>query len=165
MPSFGDVIVLEPVSLASLPPEHVITDEEFEKEIDLMMMDSGSMDVEPSSAHDLVRKIRCSRSDFGLVLDAVSAEATALFLAISWVKELNLSKVLFVCDCLQVVGFVNGVSSSVGRMCSDLLEDCRNFTASRNAYKVVYIIRYLTGLHVGIGSSVLKTLRFLFLLS
>lgn len=54
MPSFGDVIVLEPVSLASLPPEHVITDEEFEKEIDLTMMDSGSMDVESYSAHDLV---------------------------------------------------------------------------------------------------------------
>ncbi|KAI3881781.1 hypothetical protein MKX03_001021, partial [Papaver bracteatum] len=51
---FKDAIVLEPVPLAFLSPKPVIPDEEFEKEIDLMMMDYGSMDAEPSSSHDLV---------------------------------------------------------------------------------------------------------------
>lgn len=51
---FKDAIILEPMSLASHPPEPVVTDEEFDKEINLIMMDFGSMDAEPSSAHDLV---------------------------------------------------------------------------------------------------------------
>ncbi|KAI3867973.1 hypothetical protein MKX03_035189, partial [Papaver bracteatum] len=51
---FKDAIVLEHLLLASLPPEPVITDEEFKNKIDLMMMDSDSMDVGPSSDHDIV---------------------------------------------------------------------------------------------------------------
>lgn len=46
--------MLEPVPLATLPPEPVVTDEEFEKEIDLMMMDSDTMEADPSLVHDLV---------------------------------------------------------------------------------------------------------------
>lgn len=49
-----DGLVLEPVPLATLPPEPVVTDEEFEKEIDLMMMDSDTMEADPSLVHDLV---------------------------------------------------------------------------------------------------------------
>ncbi|KAI3862575.1 hypothetical protein MKX03_037679, partial [Papaver bracteatum] len=49
-----EAAILEPIPLTMLPPEPEITDEEFEKEINLMMMDSDSMDAEPSSAHDLV---------------------------------------------------------------------------------------------------------------
>lgn len=86
-------------------------------------------------------RIKLSCSDFGLVSDAVCAEVTALFLAISWVKELKLSKVLFVSDFLQVVDFVNEVISSVGWRCSDLLEDCRRFISSSNVYNVVYVNR------------------------
>lgn len=48
-----EVLVLEPMSLSMLPQEPVVTDEEFDKEIDLMMMDPSSMDAEPSSAHNL----------------------------------------------------------------------------------------------------------------
>lgn len=50
---FKDAIILEPVPLDTLPPEPIVTDEEFEKEIDLMMLDSSSMDAETSEAHDL----------------------------------------------------------------------------------------------------------------
>ncbi|XP_026390311.1 uncharacterized protein LOC113285751 isoform X2 [Papaver somniferum] len=49
---FKDAIILEPLPLASLPPEPVITDEEFEREVDLMMMDDDSMAEDPSTAHD-----------------------------------------------------------------------------------------------------------------
>ncbi|KAI3866679.1 hypothetical protein MKW92_039905, partial [Papaver armeniacum] len=51
---FKDSIVFEPLPLASLPPEPAITDEEFEKEIDLMMLDSNSMAADTSSSHDIV---------------------------------------------------------------------------------------------------------------
>ncbi|KAI3862068.1 hypothetical protein MKX03_001511, partial [Papaver bracteatum] len=51
---FRDTITLEPMPLSTLPPELVITNEEFEKEVDLMMMDHDSMTAEPSLAHDLV---------------------------------------------------------------------------------------------------------------
>ncbi|KAI3915769.1 hypothetical protein MKW92_023132, partial [Papaver armeniacum] len=53
---FKNELVLEPVPvpLASLPPEPVVMDEEFEKDIDLMMMDTVSMVAEPPVAHDHV---------------------------------------------------------------------------------------------------------------
>ncbi|KAI3894319.1 hypothetical protein MKX03_029321, partial [Papaver bracteatum] len=51
---FNDTIILEPLPLASLPPEPVITDEKFEREVDLMMMDYDSMAENPSAAHDMV---------------------------------------------------------------------------------------------------------------
>ncbi|KAI3862645.1 hypothetical protein MKW92_031240, partial [Papaver armeniacum] len=48
-------VVLEPTPIATLPPEPVVTDEDFDKEVNLMMVDTfDSMDAEPSSAHDLV---------------------------------------------------------------------------------------------------------------
>ncbi|XP_026452841.1 uncharacterized protein LOC113353462 [Papaver somniferum] len=54
---FSDRDVLEPTSIATLPPEPIVTDEEFQKEVNLMMMDTvDSMDAEPSLAHDLFRK-------------------------------------------------------------------------------------------------------------
>ncbi|KAI3846000.1 hypothetical protein MKX03_009528, partial [Papaver bracteatum] len=49
-----DNIILEPMPIASLPPEPVISNEEFDKEIDLMMLDSDPMAVETSHARDLV---------------------------------------------------------------------------------------------------------------
>ncbi|XP_026457627.1 uncharacterized protein LOC113358311 isoform X2 [Papaver somniferum] len=49
---FKDAILLDHMPLAFLPPEPVITDEEFEKEVDLMMMDDGSMAEDTSMAHD-----------------------------------------------------------------------------------------------------------------
>lgn len=73
--------------------------------------------------------------------DAVCAEATALIVAISWVRELNLSKVLFVSDCLQVVDFVNGDNCSAGWRCGDHIADCRRLMSSSSEYKLVYIRR------------------------
>ncbi|XP_026435978.1 uncharacterized protein LOC113333788 [Papaver somniferum] len=49
-----DNVILEPIPLASLTPEPVITDEEFEKEIDLMMLDSDPLAAETSHSHDLL---------------------------------------------------------------------------------------------------------------
>ncbi|XP_026398710.1 uncharacterized protein LOC113294531 [Papaver somniferum] len=47
-------VVLEPISLATFPPGFSLTDEDFEKEFNLMMVDSmDSMGAEPSSVHDL----------------------------------------------------------------------------------------------------------------
>lgn len=57
-----EALILEPMPLEMLPPEPEITDEDFEKEVDLMMMDSDSMDAEPSGAHDLVSLIIFSSS-------------------------------------------------------------------------------------------------------
>ncbi|XP_026410688.1 uncharacterized protein LOC113305915 [Papaver somniferum] len=90
---------------------------------------------------DVTGRIECSRSDFGLVQDAVSAEATALVLAISWVRELNLSKVLLVSDCLQVVDFLNGDCCSAGWRCGDLLAECRSFMSRSGVCRLVYIRR------------------------
>lgn len=50
---FLDNVILEPMPLAALPPEPVISNEEFEKEIDLMMLDSDLMAADTSPAHDL----------------------------------------------------------------------------------------------------------------
>ncbi|XP_026459111.1 uncharacterized protein LOC113359741 [Papaver somniferum] len=47
-------MILEPMPLSMLPSEPDITDEEFEKEVDLMMMDSYPMEAVPLDAHDLV---------------------------------------------------------------------------------------------------------------
>lgn len=49
---FKEPIMLEPMPLATLPPEQIITDEEFEREVDLMMMDGDSMAVDISMTHD-----------------------------------------------------------------------------------------------------------------
>lgn len=51
--------------------------------------------------------IKSLRADFGLISSDVGAETAALILAISWARDLNLSKVLLVSDCLQMVGYVN----------------------------------------------------------
>ncbi|KAI3923036.1 hypothetical protein MKW92_006967, partial [Papaver armeniacum] len=49
----GNEFVPEPTPLVSLPLEPVVTDDEFVKEINLMLVDSvDSMDVEPAPAHD-----------------------------------------------------------------------------------------------------------------
>lgn len=46
-------LLLEPVPLDTLPPEPFISNEEFDKEVNLMMNESvDTMDVEPSSVHD-----------------------------------------------------------------------------------------------------------------
>ncbi|XP_026445212.1 uncharacterized protein LOC113345752 [Papaver somniferum] len=50
-----DGIILEPMPLAFLPPEPVITDEDFEKEVDLMMLDQDTMTDAPDMAHDPVK--------------------------------------------------------------------------------------------------------------
>ncbi|KAI3872678.1 hypothetical protein MKX03_004253, partial [Papaver bracteatum] len=48
-------IILEPTPISTLPPKPLLTDEDFEREVSLMMVDTmDSMDAEPSSAHDLV---------------------------------------------------------------------------------------------------------------
>ncbi|XP_026416561.1 uncharacterized protein LOC113311998 [Papaver somniferum] len=44
---------------------------------------------------DCAGNVKISRADFGLISDAVGAEAAALLLAISWAEEMNLSKVVF----------------------------------------------------------------------
>ncbi|XP_026384902.1 uncharacterized protein LOC113280499 [Papaver somniferum] len=60
---FKDNLILEPMPISMLPLEPVVTEEEFEKEIDLMMLDSDSMALETSTAHDLVSSAKMSRSD------------------------------------------------------------------------------------------------------
>ncbi|XP_026451731.1 uncharacterized protein LOC113352073 [Papaver somniferum] len=57
---------------------------------------------------DNAGKIKGSRANFGLISDALGAEVSALLLAVNWVQEMNLSKALFVSDCLQLVDFVYG---------------------------------------------------------
>ncbi|XP_026399025.1 uncharacterized protein LOC113294866 [Papaver somniferum] len=90
---------------------------------------------------DYAGNVRSSRDDFGLVLDAVGAEAAALILAISWAEELNLSKVVFVSDCLQLVQFVNGVSRIIDWRSGDLLEQCRSLLSKFTSFKSVYVKR------------------------
>ncbi|XP_026444130.1 uncharacterized protein LOC113344348 [Papaver somniferum] len=62
--------------------------------------------------------------------------ATALYLTISWAMEINLSKVLFINDCLQVVNFVNGSGVSIEWRCKDILLDCKSLLLSWNNFKV-----------------------------
>ncbi|XP_026416689.1 uncharacterized protein LOC113312150 [Papaver somniferum] len=90
---------------------------------------------------DVVGNVRSSRSDYGLIPDAVGAEAAALILAISWAEEMNLSIVIFVSDCLQLVHFINGVSSNIAWRSSDLLEQCRSLISSSVSFKIMYIKR------------------------
>lgn len=70
---------------------------------------------------DIAGNIRGSRSDFDLMQDAVSAEAAALIKAFSWAEEMNLVKVVFISDCLQLVDFVNEGSSNIDWRSCDLM--------------------------------------------
>ncbi|XP_026399844.1 uncharacterized protein LOC113295736 [Papaver somniferum] len=90
---------------------------------------------------DLAGTIKGSRVDFGLIPDAVGAESNALFLGISWALEMNLSRVIFLSDCLQMVDFVNGDCSKVGWWSSDVLKDCRSLLSSNSSFKLMYINR------------------------
>ncbi|XP_026384062.1 uncharacterized protein LOC113279597 [Papaver somniferum] len=82
-----------------------------------------------------------ARADFGLITGDVGAEATSLFLSISWAEEMNLSKVLFVSDCLQLVKFIQDGKDVVDWLCSDLLEDCRISISNITSFRVVHIKR------------------------
>ncbi|XP_026383587.1 uncharacterized protein LOC113278893 [Papaver somniferum] len=88
---------------------------------------------------DVAGNVRSSRSDFGLIPDVVGAEVSALILAISWAEEMNLPKVVFVSDCLQLVNFVNGDSSNVEWRSVDLLEHCQSLLSSSLSFKIMYI--------------------------
>lgn len=65
------------------------------------------------------------KADFDLVSEAQVGEATALFLAISWAQHMNISKVLLVSDCHNIVRYVNCVSRSVSWRSKDLLNICK----------------------------------------
>ena len=65
----------------------------------------------------------------------------ALFLASSWVKEMCLSKVLFISDCLQLVNFVNGNNCVIDRRCLDRLEDFRSSFSACLGFKLGYVNR------------------------
>lgn len=54
---------------------------------------------------------------------------------------MNLSKVLLVSDCLQLVNFVNGGKDMVDWRSCDILEDCRFSLSSCNNFKVMHITR------------------------
>ncbi|XP_026383473.1 uncharacterized protein LOC113278971 [Papaver somniferum] len=88
---------------------------------------------------DAAGNVRKVRSDFGLIQDAVGAEAAVLSFAISWAEEMNLPKVVFVSDCLQLVHFVNGCNIYVGWRSQDLLEQCRSSISSYVFFNVMYI--------------------------
>ncbi|XP_026434569.1 uncharacterized protein LOC113332110 [Papaver somniferum] len=90
---------------------------------------------------DLAGTIKGSRADFGLIPDAVGDESNALFLGISWALEMNLSRVIFLSDCLQMVDFVNEDCSKVGWWSSDVLKDCRSLFSSNSSFKLMYINR------------------------
>ncbi|XP_026435106.1 uncharacterized protein LOC113332813 [Papaver somniferum] len=92
-------------------------------------------------AHSKCGNVKISRDNFGLISDAVGAEAAALLLAISWAEEMNLSNVVFVCDCLQLVHFVNGVSCNIKWRNGDLLEQCQSLISRSLSYKLVYVKR------------------------
>lgn len=62
-------------------------------------------------------------------------------MAISWAEEMNLSKVLFVSDCLQLVDFFKEGKGEVDWLCCDLLEECRIFFSNRFSFNVVHIKR------------------------
>lgn len=82
------------------------------------------------------------RGDFGRAPDAAGGEAAALFLAISWCRDLKLSKVLLVSDCLNMVNYVNSFSGSVGWRSKDL-DDCKISMSTLFIVKFVYVKRKL----------------------
>ncbi|XP_026419596.1 uncharacterized protein LOC113315544 [Papaver somniferum] len=90
---------------------------------------------------DVAGNVRSSCSDYGLIPDAVGAKAGALILAISWAEEMNLSRVVFVSDCIQLVHFINGVNSNIAWISSDLLDRCRSLISSSVSFKIMYIKR------------------------
>ncbi|XP_026400447.1 uncharacterized protein LOC113296355 [Papaver somniferum] len=90
---------------------------------------------------DISGKLKSSRSDFGLIPDAIGAEVASLILAISWAEEMNLSKVVFISDCLQLVDYVNGVSSNITWRSEYLLNQCRVLISSSCSFEVVFVKR------------------------
>ncbi|XP_026399862.1 uncharacterized protein LOC113295753 [Papaver somniferum] len=90
---------------------------------------------------DVEGNVISSRSDYGLIPDAVGAEAAALILAISRAEEMNLSRVVFVSDCLQLVHFINGVNSNIAWISSDLLDQCQSLISRSISFKIMYIKR------------------------
>ncbi|XP_026420100.1 uncharacterized protein LOC113316084 [Papaver somniferum] len=90
---------------------------------------------------DAAGNVRKVHSNFRFVQDAVGAEAAALSFAISWAEEMNLPKVVFDSDCLQLVHFVNGRNISVGWRSQDLLEQCRSSIYCSVSFNVMYIKR------------------------
>ncbi|XP_026441788.1 uncharacterized protein LOC113340957 [Papaver somniferum] len=104
----------------------------------IMFVDGSFKDFKMGSGIvccDLTGNVICSRSDFGWIPDAVGAKAAALFLAISWAEEMNLQKVFFLSDCLQLVNFVNAASTDVNWRSVDLLNRCRISLDSNVAFK------------------------------
>ncbi|XP_026459415.1 uncharacterized protein LOC113360081 [Papaver somniferum] len=90
---------------------------------------------------DNAGRIKGCRADFGLIHGAVAAEAMALILACSWVGEMNLSRVLFISDCLQLVDLVNQGKGDIDWRSQDLVEDCRiSFSSCVNS-RIVFIKR------------------------
>ncbi|XP_026417218.1 uncharacterized protein LOC113312696 [Papaver somniferum] len=55
---------------------------------------------------DTAGNVRRCRSDYGLMSDAVGAEAAALILAIPWAEEMHLTRVVFVIDCFSLCSSV-----------------------------------------------------------
>lgn len=89
--------------------------------------------------YDCAENVNSSRANVGLISDAVGAEAAALILAFFWAEEMNLSNIVFVCDCLQLVHFVNGVSCNIEWQNGDLLEQCQSLFSRSLSYKLVYV--------------------------
>ncbi|XP_026451412.1 uncharacterized protein LOC113351684 [Papaver somniferum] len=88
---------------------------------------------------DLSGNVICSRADFEWIPYAVGAEAAALLLAISWAEEMNLPKVVFLSDCLQLVNFVNAATSNFNWRSIDLLNRCRISIVSNVSFKLLYV--------------------------
>ncbi|XP_026434264.1 uncharacterized protein LOC113331835 isoform X2 [Papaver somniferum] len=85
--------------------------------------------------------IKGCRADFGLIHGVVAAEEMALILACSWVGEMNLSRVLFISDCLQLMDLVNQGKGDIDWRSQDLVEDCRiSFPSCVNS-RIVFIKR------------------------
>ncbi|XP_026453170.1 uncharacterized protein LOC113353915 [Papaver somniferum] len=63
--------------------------------------------------------------DFGLIPSDVGAGTTTLILAFSWAGKMDLFRVIFVSDCLQLVNFLNGGKGDMDWWSMDLLEECR----------------------------------------
>ncbi|XP_026459110.1 uncharacterized protein LOC113359740 [Papaver somniferum] len=85
--------------------------------------------------------IKGCRADFGLIHSVVAAETMTLILACSWVRELNLSNVLFVSDCLQLVQLVNEGKSDIDWRSLQFLEDYRSSFFSCVNSRLVYVKR------------------------
>ncbi|XP_026405442.1 uncharacterized protein LOC113300431 [Papaver somniferum] len=86
-----------------------------------------------------IGRIKGSRADFGLTYDAFESETSALVLVVNWVREMNLPKVFFVSDCLQLVEYFQRDCVNISWRSSDLLEDCRCVLSSNQTFKVMYI--------------------------